>query len=60
MLVMGVRPSEIAMISITHVLTKFVDLKMGKAVHGYVIRNVKYGKSGVSISTYLCMLNVEI
>ncbi|KAK8464659.1 hypothetical protein PHAVU_010G046000 [Phaseolus vulgaris] len=59
MLVMGVRPSEIAMISITHVLAKLADLKTGKAMHGYVIRNVKYGKSGVSLSTSLIDMYVK-
>ncbi|ESW06411.1 hypothetical protein PHAVU_010G045800 [Phaseolus vulgaris] len=59
MLVMGMRPSEIAMINITHVLAEFADLKMGKVVLGYVIRNVKYGKSGAFLSPGLIDMYVK-
>ncbi|XP_028198080.1 pentatricopeptide repeat-containing protein At1g11290, chloroplastic-like [Glycine soja] len=51
--VMRVKPSEIAMISITHVLAELADLKLGKAMHAYVMRNWKCGKSGVPLSTAL-------
>nr|KYP66114.1 Pentatricopeptide repeat-containing protein At1g08070 family [Cajanus cajan] len=37
--VMGAKPSEIAMISITHVFAQLADLKLGKAMHAYVTRN---------------------
>jgi len=59
MLVMGVRPSEIAMISITNVLAELADLKLGKAMHAYVIRKVKYGKSEVPMSTGLIDMYVK-
>ncbi|CAJ1948970.1 unnamed protein product [Sphenostylis stenocarpa] len=59
MLVMGVRPSEIAMISITHVLAELDDLKLGKAMHAYVMKNGKCGKSGVSPSTALIDMYVK-
>ncbi|RDX80793.1 Pentatricopeptide repeat-containing protein, chloroplastic, partial [Mucuna pruriens] len=57
--VMGVKPSEIAMISITHVLAQLADLKLGKAMHAYVIRNGKCGKSGVPLSTALVDMYVK-
>jgi len=59
MLVMGVRPSETALLSITHVLAELAELKLGKAIHGYVIRNVKYGKSEVPLSTGLIDMYVK-
>ncbi|KAL2319851.1 hypothetical protein Fmac_028820 [Flemingia macrophylla] len=51
--VMGVKPSEIAMVSMTHVFAQLADLKLGKAMHAYLIRNGKCGKSGVPLSTAL-------
>ena len=39
--VMRVKPSEIGMISITHVLAKLADFKLGKAMFAYVMRNGK-------------------
>ncbi|KAK7350463.1 hypothetical protein VNO77_09135 [Canavalia gladiata] len=51
--VMGVKPSEVAMISIVHVFAELTDLKLGKALHAYVIRNSNCGKSGVPLSTAL-------
>lgn len=59
MFVMGVRPSETAMLSITHVLAELAELKLGKAMHGYVIRNVKFGKSEVPLSTGLIDMYVK-
>ncbi|XP_047155318.1 pentatricopeptide repeat-containing protein At1g11290, chloroplastic-like [Vigna umbellata] len=59
MFIMGVRPSETAMLSITHVLAELAELKLGKAMHGYVIRNVKFGKSEVPLSTGLIDMYVK-
>ena len=42
--VMRVKPSEIGMISITHVLEELADLKLGKAMLAYVMRNGKCEK----------------
>ncbi|KAL5158658.1 Pentatricopeptide repeat-containing protein, chloroplastic [Glycine soja] len=50
---MRVKPSEIRMISITHVLAELADLKLGKAMLAYVMRNGKCGKSGVPLCTAL-------
>lgn len=57
--VIGVKPSEIAMISITHVFAQLADLKLGKAMHAYVIRNGKCGKSGVPLSTALIDMYIK-
>ncbi|KAK7386156.1 hypothetical protein VNO78_26179 [Psophocarpus tetragonolobus] len=57
--VMGVEPSEITMISITHVLAELAHLKMGKAMHAYVIRNGKCGKLVVPLSTALIDMYVK-
>ncbi|TKY68886.1 Pentatricopeptide repeat-containing protein [Spatholobus suberectus] len=57
--VMGVKPSEIAMISITHVLAEVADLKLGKAMHAYVLRNRNCGKSEVPLSSALMDMYVK-
>ncbi|KAG5043050.1 hypothetical protein JHK87_006965 [Glycine soja] len=57
--VMRVKPSEIGMISITHVLAELADLKLGKAMHAYVMRNGKCGKSGVPLCTALIDMYVK-
>ncbi|XP_027337139.1 pentatricopeptide repeat-containing protein At4g21065-like [Abrus precatorius] len=51
--VKGVKPSKIALISMIHVFAELADSKLGKALHGYVIRNGNCGKSGVPLSTAL-------
>ncbi|XP_057444076.1 pentatricopeptide repeat-containing protein At2g02980, chloroplastic-like [Lotus japonicus] len=53
------RPSEIAMISIVHVLAELADQKLGKAMHGYVMRSRNCGKSGVPLSTALIDMYVK-
>ena len=57
--VLGVKPSEIAMISIIHVLAELADLKLGKAMHAYVMRNRNYEKLGVPLSTALIDMYVK-
>lgn len=57
--VMGVKPSESAMISTIHVFAELADLKLGKAMHAYVMRNRNYGKSGVCLSTALIDMYVK-
>ena len=56
---MRVKPSEIRMISITHVLAELADLKLGKAMLAYVMRNGKCGKSGVPLCTALIDMYVK-
>lgn len=50
---MHVKPSGIAMISMVNLFSDLADTKMGKAMHGYVVRNSDYGKLGVPITTAL-------
>ncbi|XP_028220360.1 pentatricopeptide repeat-containing protein At2g03380, mitochondrial-like [Glycine soja] len=57
--VMRVKPSEIGMISITHVLEELADLKLGKALLAYVMRNGKCGKSRVPLCTALIDMYVK-
>jgi len=57
--VMRLKPSEIGMISITHVLAELANLKLGKAIHAYVMRNGKCGKSGVPLCTALIDIYVK-
>ena len=47
------------MISITHVLAELANLKLGKAMHAYVMRNGKCGKSGVPLCTALINMYVK-
>lgn len=49
----GVRPSEIAMISMVNLFADLADVKLGKAMHGYVVRNNNSKKMGVPITTSL-------
>ncbi|KAL1340832.1 hypothetical protein HN51_027294 [Arachis hypogaea] len=49
----GVKPSEIAMISIIHVIAELADMKLGKGIHAYVTRNMSYEKPSVPLSTAL-------
>ncbi|KAG4933629.1 Pentatricopeptide repeat-containing protein, mitochondrial [Glycine soja] len=57
--VMRVKPSEIRMISITHVLAELADLKLGKAMLSYVMKNGKCGKLGVPLCTSLIDMYVK-
>ena len=57
--VMRVKPSEIGMISITHVLAELADLKLGKAMLSYVMKNGKCGKLGVPLCTSLIDMYVK-
>ena len=57
--VMRVKPSEIGIISITHVLAELAYLKLGKAMLAYVMRNGKCGKSGVPLCTALINMYVK-
>lgn len=50
---MHVKPSEVAMICMVNLFSDLADLKMGKTMHGYVLRNSNYGKLGVPITTAL-------
>ncbi|XP_028781121.1 pentatricopeptide repeat-containing protein At4g21065-like [Neltuma alba] len=49
----GIKPSEAAMINMTDVFAECADLKLGKAMHAYVVRNQNYEKSGVPLTTAL-------
>ncbi|KAL5566899.1 hypothetical protein UlMin_030063 [Ulmus minor] len=49
----GLKPSEIAVISMVNLFADLADVKMGKAMHGYVVRNSKNEKLGVPIGTAL-------
>ncbi|KAI4295563.1 hypothetical protein L6164_035598 [Bauhinia variegata] len=50
---MGVKLSEVAMISMVNVFADFADLKLQKAMHAYVVRNRSYGNSVVPLTTAL-------
>ncbi|KAE9611203.1 hypothetical protein Lal_00012044 [Lupinus albus] len=58
--IMKVKPNESAMISIIHVFAELGNLKLGKAVHAYVMRNrYYYVKSEASLSTCLIDMHVK-
>lgn len=59
MLVKGLKPSDIAMISMVNVLSDPADLKLGKAMHAYVLRNQSYEKYRVPLATSLIDMYVK-
>ncbi|XP_019462517.1 PREDICTED: pentatricopeptide repeat-containing protein At3g22690-like [Lupinus angustifolius] len=58
--IMKVKPSESAIISTIHVFAELGNLKLCKAMHAYVIRNMNYYmKSEASLSTSLINMHVK-
>ncbi|KAJ7973565.1 Pentatricopeptide repeat [Quillaja saponaria] len=49
----GVKPSEIAMISMVNLSADLADIKLGKTMHAYVLRNSNHEKLGVPLTTSL-------
>ena len=50
---LGVKPSEIAMISMVNLFVNLGHVKLGKTMHGYILRNSNNEKLGVRIATSL-------
>ncbi|KAF9670132.1 hypothetical protein SADUNF_Sadunf13G0036700 [Salix dunnii] len=48
----NVKPSEVAMISMVNLFSDLENVEMGKAMHGYVIRNSNSEKTVVPLTTY--------
>lgn len=49
----GVRPSQIAMISMVNLFADLTNVKLAKMMHGYVVRNMNNEKMRVPITTSL-------
>ena len=55
----GVRPGEMGMISMATLFAGLGDVELGKAMHGYVVRNGSSEKFGVPIDTSLIDMYVK-